>query len=185
MKDFLSGFPPGGSGGSGITGDPDQIIPAGAFTPLSTNTNKVFSSIELTGGDDLVFNCISYPLGTSDQWHVSTLPPAGWTSGKLKFIAHYIVIDNISIPGNYIWDLGCEFLPDEFNLDSAAFQVISTPADVAPGSVEPYYFITAQSAELTLTGSPTDAGAIALRLKRGSDTESDPAYFVKLKLSFV
>lgn len=162
-----------------------QWIPAGAWVPLSTNTYKGTTDLEYTGANNIVFNSLRFDLGTSDQWHFVTLPPLNWTTGKITFIPHYIVHDSLGTPQNMVFELGAEFIQDGFLPDATtAFQTI-TSTKIAGVSTVPQYIIGTESAELTLTGSPADTGAIALRMKRGSDSESDPLYFTGVKLLFV
>ena len=141
--------------------------------------------MEYTGADDIVYNTIRFDLSTADQWHFTTVPPIGWTSGKIKFIPHYVVHDTLGTPQNMIFELGAEFMQDSFLPNATtAFQTV-TSTKIAAVSAVPQYIIGTESAELTLSGTPADTGAIALRMKRGSDSESDPLYFVGIKLMFV
>lgn len=161
-----------------------QWIGAGAWEPLSTNTEQATTPIERTAGHDAVWTTLKFDFETSDQWHFQTIPPVTWTSGKIAFIPHFIIIDDIATPGTIIFELGAEFMADEFNIDAMAFQTI-TSTDTPSGDIDPAYFIGPQSSDLTLTGSPAATGSINLRLKRNTDTESDPVYFVGLKLLFI
>ena len=162
-----------------------QWIAAGAWEPLSGNTETDTEPEEFTGAHDVVFTTIKYGDGTSDAWNFITTPPVGWTSGKITFIPHYLVVDNLGTPSSMIFELGCEFMADQFLPNvTTAFQTI-TSTKTAGISTVPQYIIGTESGELTLTGSPAASGAIALRLKRGSDVESDPLYFVGLYLKYV
>lgn len=187
MKDVLSGWPFGsnGGGGSPSAAAKEQILLAGAFKPLSTNTNTTFTDKEITVGDDVIYNTIDFPLGSSDKWCCPTFIPTGWTSEKIKFISHFIISDTISLPGAWIFDLDVEYLTNEFQLNTMSYQTISTPSLDAVSTSIPLYYVTAESSELTISGSPTDVGALSLRIGRGADTESNSAFFVGLKLMFV
>ena len=160
-----------------------QWIPAGAWEPLSTNTISAAAPLEFTTGDDAAITCLQYNFGTSDSWFFVTAPPVNWTGSKVKFIAHYIVDDEIGTPGTVIWQLGADRYTNNFDLDTISFSTVNL-TDTLPDANIPKYRITAESSELTVTGA-TATEAIQLRLKRGTDTESDPVYFVGLKLLFV
>lgn len=187
MRDLLSGFhcSDGGSSGTPSAAAKEQIILAGAFKPLSSNTNTSFTDKEVTAGDDVIYNTIDFPLGSSDKWCCPTFIPTGWTSEKIKFIAHFIITDTISLPGAWVFDLDVDYLTNEFQLNTMSYQTVSTPILDAVSTSIPLYYVTAESSELTISGSPTDVGALSLRIGRGTDTESNSAFFVGLKLMFV
>lgn len=159
-----------------------QRLNAGAFRPLSTNTNTDTEDIERTAGDDTVFNTIKFDHNTTDQWFVNTQPPIGWTGGKITFIPRYIILDDVGTPDTIQWNLGVESMADEHNIDAMSFQTISS-ADT-PADVEPAFYIGPESSELTITGAAATSD-LCLRISRQTGGESDAAYFVGLLLKFV
>ena len=186
-----------GWGGVGRRGWPDvldnnvsanqqpQWIGAGAWEPLSTNTYLLTTPQEFTGAGDIAFTTLRFNKGSSDEWFCTVAPPVNWTSEKLKFIPHYLVVDSLGTPQSMIFELGAEYMPDGFLPNvTTAWQNMSS--DKTPGSATiPQYIIGTESAELTVSGSPSSTGAVGLRLRRGTDVESDPLYFVGLKLIYV
>lgn len=162
-----------------------QWIGAGAWEPLSTNTELVTTPQEFTGAGDIAYTTIKFIKTSTDEWFFITTPPVGWTSGKIKFIPHYLVVDSLDTPQTMIFELGAEFMADEFLPNvTTAFQTVTSTKTAGIATV-PQYVIGTESAELTLTGNPAASGAIALRMKRGSDAESDPLYFVGCFLEYV
>ena len=173
-------------GGAHVEADQQpQWIAAGAFSPKSTNSYLLPTDIEYTGAGDIVYNTLRYDKGTTDEWFFVTTPPVNWDTGKIKFIPHYLVVDALGTPGSMIFELGVEYMADGFLPNvTTAWQTI-TSTKTAGSSTVPQYIIGTESSELTLTGSPASSGAIALRMKRGNDVESDPLYFVGLYLKYV
>lgn len=175
----------GGISPAGLVPYLPQWIAAGAWEPKSNNTYLNTVPLEFTAAEDIVFTSIKYDSGSNDEWFFTTIPPIGWTSSKIKFIPHYIVIDSLGTPQTMIFELGAEFILDQFLPDvTTAWQVITSTKTAGIATV-PQYIIGTESAELTLTGTPTDSGAIGMRMKRGADAESDPLYFVGAKLMFI
>lgn len=160
-----------------------QWISAGAFEPLTTNTYTVPVPVQRTAGDDVAFTCLKFDDPSTDEWFYVTRPPKGWTSGKIKFTPHYIIIDDVGTPGTIIWTLGVEMMADLFNIDAMSFQTIDS-TDNTLTDTEPFYAIGPTSAELTVSTAAAASG-MCLRIKRTTGTESDPAYFVGMFLEFV
>lgn len=162
-----------------------QWIGAGAWAPRDSNTYLNYTALDFTGSEQVIYNTIRYDSGTSDGWFFTTIPPTGWTSGKIKFIPHYIAQDALGTPGTMIFELGGEYMADEFDPDTDVTWQNITSTKTAGSATVPQYIIGTESAELILGGSPAASGALALRLKRLTDTESDPLYIVGIKLIFV
>jgi len=172
-----------GTGGNVDADQQPQWIPAGAWEPLSTNTISEAAPLEFTVGADAAITAIEFPFGTSDEWFFITVPPVNWTGSIVQFIPHYIIEDEIGTPGTVIWTLGGERYTNNFDLDTIAYNTVNL-TDTLPDANIPKYRIPAKSGNLTITGATADE-ALQLRLTRGTDTESDPAYFVGMKLLFV
>ena len=162
-----------------------QWIGAGAWSPLSTNTHQSLTDQEFTGAGDIVFNTIRFDFNSSDEWFFITTPPKNWISEKITFIPHFLVVDSLSTPQTMEWELGLEYMPDGFLPNVTTTWHNASSIKIAGSSTVPQYIIGTESSELSILGSPTDAGALALRMRRGNDAESDPLYFVGLYLNYV
>ena len=162
-----------------------QWIAAGAWSPLNANVYQSITDQEFTAAGDIVYTTLRFDLGSSDEWFFISTPPKNWTSQKITFIPNFLVVDALGTPASMIWDLGIEYMRDVFLPGvNTTWQTITSSKTAGVATV-PQYFIGPESAELTINNSPTDAGALALRLKRGSDVESDSLYFVGLYLNYV
>lgn len=161
-----------------------QWIPAGAFTPLSGNTNTTFNQEEFTVADDIRITTIEFLFGTTDKWFVVTKPPVNWTSAQIKFIADYIVTAAIApAAGTVVWTLGADVFDANSDPDAVSFDEV-TITDTLPDTTIPKYRITAESAALTVTGG-TDSDSLILQIRRAAGTESDEVNLVGLKILYV
>ena len=174
----------GGSGDNVLSDQQPQWIVAGAWSPLDSNTYKLPVDQEFVSAGDIVYNTLRYDLASTDEWFFTAVPPVNWTSGKITFIPHYLVVDALGTPASMILELGIDAMPDEFDPDVDTTWQTITSTKTSGSSTVPQYVIGTESAELTITGG-LSSSALGLRLKRGSDVESDPLYFVGLFLKYV
>lgn len=135
-----------------------------------------------------IYPCIPFPqvsAGGAQYWYFPVAPVLNWTSNQVRFRAHFIVEDSISLPGGYRFQLGLRRQTDVSAVSGA--KTSGTVDYILADSNIPRWRITSLSSAITIASAVSGEG-LTLELTRGTEPisdESDEAYLVGIELHYV
>lgn len=169
-----------------------QWVPSGAWTPDPANPNNALVTKAYGVGPQGTYSIYTtihlpsiYVTEITDNWYYVATPPLAWTSEQIKFKAHFIVEDTLSLPGAFRVGIGFRRQQEPSVVIGAKSYVY---ADYTlPDTNIPRYRITGFSTAVTLTGAQAGEGFLC-ELYRDSALENEeqvPIYVVGIELHYI
>lgn len=157
-------------------------IPAGAITPRTTNGPG--TSLVQTTTNLVMLNTLDFDPSTQEFAQFNIKMPKGWNEGTITFQAvwyHPATATNFGVA----WALQAFAFSD----DDAADQAFGTEQVVTDtGGTTNDIYITAESAAITIGGTPAEGDWVVFQIKRvpanGSDTMAVDARLLGVKLIY-
>lgn len=135
-------------------------IPAGAFISTSTNGAEITSREMAT--NDVNFFYAGFDTTTAENAEFVWTPPLNWDAGTIKFVLHWTNIAGLATE-TIDFDLAGMALADNDPLDTA----YGTAANVTDTFIaQNDLHITAQSAAITIAGTPVAGEQVHFKLTR-------------------
>jgi hypothetical protein len=155
-------------------------LDGGALRPDLTNGCDPAIDATLTAGHPLLVGCGF--SGTVDQFAQFKVPlPKAWNAGTITFRVRWSAID--AGAGNVVWSLAGVACSDGDSID-VAFGTAQTITDAFQAVKLEH--ITAESAAITIAGTPAKQDTVYFRVGRlatnGSDTKAEKVYLLGIEI---
>tara|TARA_A100001391_G_scaffold130497_1_gene89824 strand:- start:263 stop:1462 length:1200 start_codon:yes stop_codon:yes gene_type:complete len=167
-----------------VAGKETIWIPASAMYPTTTNGCANLEQVELTAGQPEL-KCLDFDASSDENAQFAVAFPKSWDPSQLLMYQVYWT-GNSTNTGNVIWNLKGVACADDDAID-AAFGTGVDVTDAHSGTANDLD-VTAQSASVTVAGSPAADEEVFFNISRdadsGSDTFTADARLLGIKLFF-
>jgi len=167
-----------------VAGKETIWIPASAMYPTTTNGCANLEQVELTAGQPEL-KCLDFDAASDENAQFAVAFPKSWDPSQLLMYQVYWT-GNSTNTGNVIWNLKGVACADNDAID-AAFGTGVDVTDAHSGTANDLD-VTAQSASVTVAGSPAADEEVFFNISRdansGSDTFTADARLLGIKLFF-
>jgi hypothetical protein len=165
---------------SDILGQQTIWLPAGSMTPTTTN-GAAPGKLELATNDVMV-SYLAFDAAVAEKAQVMIQMPKAWNRGTI--VAQFLWAHPAG-SGNVVWGIRAVAFANDNPMD-AAFGTAQTVTD--GGGTENDCYISAETAAMTIAGSPTAEELVCFEVYRdaanGSDTMAVDAYLIGVKLHY-
>lgn len=164
------------------TGKQTIYVPAGAMTPSTTN-GAATGTVE-TATNDVTFPVLDFDATTAENAWFTVAMPKGWDEGTVTFQAWWTTsatdTDGVAI------SLAGVALSDNEALDTAVGTPIVVTDDAQSAALE--LLVTAESAAVTIAGTPAEGDMCFFRVQRvvsdGNDDMTEDMRLIGIKLFY-